>query len=100
MQTSDYLAVLVEDIHSVVVATVDAQGHPASCVIDMMYQDGQTSDGLFFNRQYQAFLQAVAGKTVCVSDWTDTRREHHGATNDFSNRSYSSSWKGKIGHTS
>lgn len=42
MQISDYLAVLVEDIHSVVVATVDAQGHPASRVIDMMYQDGQT----------------------------------------------------------
>ena len=36
MQTSDYLALLEDEIHSVVVATVDEQGHPATRVIDMM----------------------------------------------------------------
>ncbi|AXQ77714.1 pyridoxamine 5'-phosphate oxidase [Streptococcus chenjunshii] len=42
MQTSDYLTLLVDDIHSVVAATVDPQGNPATRVIDMMYEDGKT----------------------------------------------------------
>ncbi|MDY4761263.1 pyridoxamine 5'-phosphate oxidase family protein [Streptococcus thoraltensis] len=43
MQTADYLTLLVDDIHSVVMATVDAEGLPATRVIDMMYQDGKTA---------------------------------------------------------
>lgn len=38
----DYLKVLVEEIHSVVVATVDETGHPHTAVIDMMWEDGKT----------------------------------------------------------
>ena len=38
----DYLKVLVEEIHSVVVATVDETGHPHTTVMDMMWEDGKT----------------------------------------------------------
>ncbi len=34
----DYLKVLVEEIHSVVVATVDETGHPHTAVMDMMWR--------------------------------------------------------------
>ncbi len=37
-----YLGVLVTEIHSVVVATIDDQGLPVTRVIDMMLTDGQT----------------------------------------------------------
>ena len=38
----DYLKVLVEEIHSVVVATVDETGHPHTAVMDMLWEDGKT----------------------------------------------------------
>ena len=38
----DYLKALVEEIHSVVVATVDETGHPHTVVMDMMWEDGKT----------------------------------------------------------
>ena len=37
----DYLKLLVEEIHSVVVATVDETGHPHIAVMDMMWEDGK-----------------------------------------------------------
>ena len=37
-----YLKQLVEEIHSVVVATVDETGHPHTAVMDMMWEDGKT----------------------------------------------------------
>ena len=39
METKDYLRVIHEEIHSTVVATVDAEGHPVTRVIDMMLHD-------------------------------------------------------------
>ncbi len=46
MNTSiDYLKILVEDIHSTVVATVDDQGRAVTRVIDMMLYD---EDGVYF----------------------------------------------------
>lgn len=45
MTTKDYLTFLVEEIHSTVAATVDENGLPVTCVIDMMYCD---ADGLYF----------------------------------------------------
>ena len=44
-EAGDYLAFVVEQIHSVVAATVDDDGLPVTCVIDMMDSDG---DGLYF----------------------------------------------------
>ncbi|MBQ6181666.1 MAG: 4Fe-4S dicluster domain-containing protein [Ruminococcus sp.] len=45
MTAKDYLEYIVEQIHSTVVATVDEDGLPVTCVIDMMYAD---ENGLFF----------------------------------------------------
>ncbi len=41
----DYLAYLVKEIHSVVLATTDTGGRPVTCVIDMMLSDDK---GLYF----------------------------------------------------
>lgn len=45
MNAKDYLEYIVEQIHSTVVATVDEDGLPVTCVIDMMYAD---ENGLYF----------------------------------------------------
>ena len=39
MRTQDYLKIIHEDIHSVVVATLDNDGRPVTRVIDMMLHD-------------------------------------------------------------
>ena len=41
MQKEDYLKLLVEDIHSATMATIGADGHPQTRVIDMMLYDEQ-----------------------------------------------------------
>lgn len=45
MQTKDYLQYIVEKIHSVVFATVDGDGRPVTCAIDIMDYD---ESGLYF----------------------------------------------------
>ena len=45
MHAAEYLAFLVGEIHSTVVATVDEAGLPVTCVIDMMHSD---ENGLYF----------------------------------------------------
>ena len=45
MTANDYLRFIVDVIHSTVVATVDSDGLPVTCVIDMMYAD---ENGLYF----------------------------------------------------
>lgn len=45
MTTSDYLKLLVEDIHSTTIATIGADGHPQTRVIDMMLWDDR---GVYF----------------------------------------------------
>ena len=39
---NQYIKMLVEDIHSVIVATVDEKGHPVTRAIDLMLEDGNT----------------------------------------------------------
>lgn len=39
MEAKDYLAILTQEIHSTVFATVDANGYPHTCVIDVMLCD-------------------------------------------------------------
>ena len=39
MDQTEYLKILVEDIHSTTVATIGANGHPQTRVIDMMLWD-------------------------------------------------------------
>ena len=45
MTKQDYLKLLVENIHSTTVATIGADGHPQTRVIDMMLYDEQ---GVYF----------------------------------------------------
>lgn len=45
MQAKDYLKLLVEQIHSAVIATIGADGHPQTRVIDMMLWDDR---GVYF----------------------------------------------------
>ena len=45
MTAENYLKYIVEQIHSTVAATVDEDGLPVTCVIDMMYSD---ENGLYF----------------------------------------------------
>ena len=45
MQTRDYLKYIVEKIHSTVFATVDREGRPVTCAIDIMDYD---ESGLYF----------------------------------------------------
>ena len=45
MTKQDYLKLLVEDIHSTTIATIGADGHPQTRVIDMMLYDKQ---GVYF----------------------------------------------------
>ena len=73
--TQDYLKILVEDIHSTVVATIDRIGHPVTRCIDMMLYD---KNGVYFltakgkefyaqlMEQHYISLSAVSGKR-CIS---------------------------------
>ena len=45
MQTIDYFKILVQDIHTTVMATLDESGHPVTCAIDIMDYD---DEGLYF----------------------------------------------------
>lgn len=45
MSKDDYLKLLVDDIHSTTVATIDAEGHPQTRIIDMMLCD---KEGVYF----------------------------------------------------
>ena len=56
METAQYLKIICEEIHSVVVATLDTDGHPVTRVIDMMLHDDNslyflTAKGKEFYRQ-------------------------------------------------
>lgn len=75
MQTAGYLKILVEDIHSTVVATVDKDGRPVTRCIDMMLYDESgvyflTAKGKNFYaeliKQKYISLSAVQGKR-CIS---------------------------------
>lgn len=45
MTKTDYMKLLVEEIHSVTVATTGSDGHPQTRIIDMMYAD---EEGVYF----------------------------------------------------
>ena len=45
METKDYLSYIANEIHSTIIATVDDEGLPVTCAIDIMDAD---SDSLYF----------------------------------------------------
>ncbi|WP_075590174.1 4Fe-4S binding protein [Labilibacter marinus] len=60
METKDYLQILVEEIHSVVVATVDDNGLPATRVIDIMLHDDESV--YFLTAKGKAFYKQLTDK--------------------------------------
>ena len=59
MTKNDYLRLLVEEMHSAAVATIDKDGHPQLRIIDMMLWDEQ---GVYFlTARGKAFYEQLAG---------------------------------------
>lgn len=85
MQIEEYLALLVDDIHSAVVATIDTEGHPQTRVIDMMLWDEAgvyflTAKGKAFYAQLmeQNYIALSAAKdNRSISLRGKTRNIHH-----------------------
>ena len=69
MEINRYLQILVEDIHSTVVATIDKDGHPAARVIDMMLCD---ENGLYFltARGKEFYSELMAQGWIAISGMT------------------------------
>ena len=72
MEGMEYLKILVEDFHSTTVATIGADGHPQTRVIDMMLYDKQ---GVYFlTAKGKAFYgQLMEQKFIAVSATRDKR---------------------------
>lgn len=70
MKTSEYLQLLVEQIHSTTVATIGADGHPQTRVIDMMLWD---ENGVYFlTAKGKAFYtQLMEQKYIALSATKD-----------------------------
>lgn len=66
MQNQNYLKLLVEQLHSTTVATHGADGHPQTCVIDIMLWDAQ---GVYFltARGKAFYAQLVEQKFIALS---------------------------------
>ena len=60
MTAKDYLEYIVNQIHSTVVATVDENGLPVTCVIDMMYAD--ENDLYFLTAKGKNFYKRLKDK--------------------------------------
>ena len=57
MESKDYLAYLVEEIHTTVVATVDDAGLPVTAAIDMM--DADEGDVYFLTARGKEFYDRL-----------------------------------------
>ena len=65
MTAKEYFDLIVKQIRSTVVATVDGDGLPVTCVIDMMYAN---ENGLFFlTAKGKSFYDRI-GCGPCLSD--------------------------------
>ena len=66
METKNYLKILVEDIHSTVVATIGKDGHPVTRCIDMMFFD---KDGVYFltAKGKEFYTQLMEQKYISLS---------------------------------
>ena len=66
MTKTDYLKLLVDEIHSTTVATIGADGHPQTRIIDMMYYD---DEGVYFltAKGKGFYAQLMAQQYVAVS---------------------------------
>lgn len=72
METLDYLKILVEDIHSTVVATIGRDGRPVTRCIDMMLYD---EDGVYFltAKGKEFYAQLMEQQYISLSAIKDKR---------------------------
>lgn len=72
MNTADYLKALAEDFHSAAVATVAADGHPQTRIIDMMLWN---ADGVYFltAKGKEFYAQLAAQKFISLSAVKDKK---------------------------
>lgn len=68
----EYIKILVEDMHSTTVATIGADGHPQSRIIDMMYYDEK---GVYFltAKGKDFYHQLMEQRYIAVSATKDKR---------------------------
>lgn len=66
MTKTDYLKMLVEELHSATVATIGADGHPQTRIIDMMYYD---EEGVYFltAKGKEFYAQLMQQQYVAIS---------------------------------
>lgn len=66
MTKTDYLKLLVDEIHSTTVATIGADGHPQIRIIDMMYYD---KEGVYFltAKGKEFYAQLMEQQYVAIS---------------------------------
>lgn len=66
MTKADYLKLLVDEIHSTTVATIGADGHPQTSIIDMMYYD---KEGIYFltAKGKEFYAQLMEQQYVAIS---------------------------------
>ena len=63
MERNDYLKMLVEEMHSTTMATIGADGHPQTRVIDMMLWDKK---GVYFlTAKRKSLLCTAHGAGLC-----------------------------------
>ena len=63
MERNDYLKMLVEEMHSTTMATIGADGHPQTRVIDMMLWDKK---GVYFlTAKGKSLLCTAHGAGLC-----------------------------------
>lgn len=75
----EYIRALVEELHSTTVATIGADGHPQTRVIDMMHYDSEgiyflTAKGKAFYAQLMFCLYEAEGEYFDISDPSDIVR--------------------------
>lgn len=72
MKAQDYLKILVEDIHSTIVATIGPDGHPVTRCIDMMLYD---DNGIYFltAKGKEFYDQLMEQKYISLSAIKDKR---------------------------
>lgn len=70
MAKTDYLKLLVDEIHSTTVATIGADGHPQTRIIDMMYYD---DEGVYFltTKGKDFYAQLIEQQFVAISATKD-----------------------------
>lgn len=72
MEKKECLKILVEDIHSTVIATIDSNGKPTTRVIDMMLEDG---DSVYFltAKGKEFYSQLIDQSYISLSGIKDKR---------------------------